>query len=125
MEGGKEMTAVELVIIGAGGFIGAVIRSIISGKSNVEGSLPYGTLVVNLTGSLLIGILVGLDIPMLWKLLLVSGFAGALTTFSTLNKELLESWTGNRKKQFFIYIFLTYGLGIILAYGGFLIGTMW
>lgn len=123
MEGGKRMTAVELVMIGAGGFIGAVIRYFISGRLNREGSLPYGTLAVNLTGSLLIGILVGLDIPTLWKLLLVSGFAGALTTFSTLNKELLELWNANRKLQFLSYISFTYGVGILLGYSGFLIGV--
>ncbi|GEN83894.1 chromosome condensation protein CrcB [Sporosarcina luteola] len=117
------MTAVELVMIGAGGFIGAVIRYFISGRLNREGSLPYGTLAVNLTGSLLIGILVGLDIPTLWKLLLVSGFAGALTTFSTLNKELLELWNANRKLQFLSYISFTYGVGILLGYSGFLIGV--
>lgn len=123
MEGGKRMTAVELVMIGAGGFIGAVIRYFISGWLNREGSLPYGTLAVNLTGSLLIGILVGLDIPTLWKLLLVSGFAGALTTFSTLNKELLELWNANRKLQFLSYISFTYVVGILLGYSGFLIGV--
>ena len=65
----------------------------------------------------------GLDIPTLWKLLLVSGFAGALTTFSTLNKELLELWNANRKLQFLSYISFTYVVGILLGYSGFLIGV--
>ncbi|MDN4607820.1 fluoride efflux transporter FluC [Sporosarcina highlanderae] len=119
------MTMIDLLIIGAGGFIGAVIRYIVSGKFNKGGStLPYGTLIVNLAGSLLIGFVVGLDVPRLLTLLLVSGFAGALTTFSTLNKELLQLWTGKRKKQFFSYIFLTYGVGILMAFIGFIIGNL-
>ncbi|MDW0116026.1 CrcB family protein [Sporosarcina thermotolerans] len=117
------MTVIDILIIGAGGFIGAVIRYLLSGKFNKEGSsLPFGTLIVNIAGSLLIGIVVGLGVPKLWTLFLVSGFAGALTTFSTLFKELLQLWFGNRKRQFIGYILLTYGVGILVAFVGFIIG---
>ena len=86
----------HLLLIGIGGFAGALARYALDGwvSSRTGGSFPYGTLVVNLSGSLLIGILFALAIergvlsaevrgP------LMIGFVGAYTTFSTLA---LESW---------------------------------
>jgi len=78
--------------IGIGGFIGAVLRFIISGwVQRVFGSFfPYGTLSVNVLGSLLIGFLVMLFEDMIspeWKALAVTGLLGALTTFSTFSYE--------------------------------------
>lgn len=120
------MTVIDILIIGSGGFLGAVIRYFISGKFNKVGrALPFGTLSVNIAGSLLIGFVAGLGVTKPWTLFLVSGFGGALTTFSTLTKELLQFWIGKRKKHFFIYLFLTYGIGIIMAFVGFLVGNAW
>ena len=78
--------------IGIGGFIGAVLRFIISGwVQRIFGSFfPYGTLSVNVLGSLLIGFLVMLFEDMIspeWKALAVTGLLGALTTFSTFSYE--------------------------------------
>jgi len=78
--------------IGIGGFIGAVLRFIISGwVQRIFGSFfPYGTLSVNVLGSLLIGFLVMLFEDMIspeWKALAITGLLGALTTFSTFSYE--------------------------------------
>src|SRR5690606_36461049 len=86
-EGGERMTVIDILTIGVGGFLGAVIRYFISGKINKDGrALPFGTLFVNIAGSLLIGFVAGLGVTKPWTLFLVSGFAGAFTTFSTLTK---------------------------------------
>jgi len=55
---------------------------------------PYGTLIVNASGSLLIGLFMGLlteraGADVAWRLLLVVGFCGAYTTFSTFSFETL------------------------------------
>ena len=110
------MTFLELGMIGIGGFMGAVIRYLISRKMNSAEHMPIGTLIVNLMGALLVGMVFGLELSRMWTLLLASGFAGALTTFSTLNKELIELWLIGKKKKMLLYIFVTYcgGIGVTL-----------
>jgi CrcB protein len=86
----------HLFLIGIGGFAGALTRYAIDGwvAEQTAAAFPYGTLVVNLSGSLLIGILFAITVErgVLSAELrgpLMIGFVGAYTTFSTLA---LESW---------------------------------
>lgn len=116
------MTIAEVLVIGLGGFIGAIVRFFISARMNKEEGMPFGTLTANLTGALLIGFLIGLDLPTLWTVFLVSGILGALTTFSTLMKELLQLWGSGRRQEALLYSILTFVLGVVLAYGGYVIG---
>lgn len=108
------MTMVDVLFIGVGGFIGAVIRLILSKKLNEQNQFPLGTLGVNLVGSFLIGVIFGLTLPKRWTFFLVSGFLGALTTFSTLQKEIIE-----RREKAIVYAVVTYGGGILLAFIGY------
>ena len=116
------MNFVDTLLLAAGGFIGAVLRYAISQKLNRSNGFPIGTVIVNLAGALLIGFVFGLKLPLVWTLFIVSGFAGALTTFSTLNKELILLWQGGHKKAFYAYLLMTYVFGIILTYIGFVSG---
>ena len=113
----RSLTITDILFIGAGGFFGAVIRFVLSKKLNGKNRLPLGTLVVNLAGSFLIGVIFGLALPKLWTFFFVSGFLGALTTFSTLQKEIIE-----RRKNAIVYALVTYGGGILLALIGYWIG---
>jgi CrcB protein len=88
----------KLVYIGAGGFIGAVLRYLISSYiQDVSKStgIPYGTLAVNVLGSFIIGVLFflieskGAFSPQTRAFVLV-GMLGALTTFSTFSIETLN-----------------------------------
>lgn len=80
--------------VAVGGFIGAPSRYLldreISGRVESD-NLPWRTFVINITGSLLLGVLVGLSItghvPDVVKALLGTGFCGAYTTFSTFSFE--------------------------------------
>jgi CrcB protein len=83
----------QLLLIAAGGSIGAVARY---GVSNLvyafmSESFPWGTLVVNVSGSFLIGMLAELFdaalFPAEWRSFLAIGFLGAYTTFSTYTLE--------------------------------------
>ena len=84
----------NLLLVAAGGSIGAVVRYLISDA--VKTTWPVygatGTLIVNVVGSLLIGLLLGTasepkSLTESTRLLLVTGFLGGLTTFSSLAHE--------------------------------------
>lgn len=86
----------HIVLIGIGGSFGAIARYAVDGwvSSRFAGAFPLGTLVVNLGGSFVIGILFALTVErgVLSADLrgpLMIGFLGAYTTFSTLA---LETW---------------------------------
>lgn len=117
------MTIVSILIVGIGGFFGAIIRFLLSKKLNESNRFPLGTLSVNLVGSLIVGVIFGLALPKVWMLFLVSGFAGALTTFSTMQKEIIERWQAGMRRQAVSYVIVTYGGGLLLALIGYLISV--
>lgn len=77
----------------AAGAVGAPLRYFVDGfvADRTEGAFPWGTLLVNASGSLLLGALTGLSLyhafPTTPKLVLGAGFCGAYTTFSTFTFE--------------------------------------
>ncbi len=78
--------------VGIGGFLGAISRFVISGwvQKILGTTFPYGTLIVNIFGSFLIGFLVlyfEQNIAPQQKAFVITGLLGALTTFSTFSME--------------------------------------
>ena len=86
----------KFLIIGIGGFMGANARYLIDGwvQNRVGPGFPYGTFFVNVTGCFLIGVFATLALRLAWsdewRLLVVIGFIGAYTTFSTVEYETLR-----------------------------------
>jgi CrcB protein len=85
-----------LILIGLGGFAGAIARYLVDGvvAERVSGAFPWGTLVVNVSGSFVLGLLFALSVdrailPAEVRGPVLIGFIGAYTTFST---YMLESW---------------------------------
>ncbi|MBY0573390.1 MAG: fluoride efflux transporter CrcB [Undibacterium sp.] len=90
------MNALGILAVSLGAALGACLRWALGLCFNsVLVSLPLGTLIANLTGGYAIGICVGLfstypDLSPAWKLFLVTGFLGGLTTFSTFSAEAMS-----------------------------------
>ncbi|WP_455538874.1 fluoride efflux transporter CrcB [Terrisporobacter sp.] len=117
----------NIVFVGLGGFVGASIRYIIStytAKIFVS-RIPVGTLLVNILGGLIIGIIMELTIktsiisPQL-KLFLTTGLLGGLTTFSTFSYEtVVLMQNGN-----LLFTILNIALNLFLSLGGVVLGKL-
>jgi CrcB protein len=83
----------SILAISVGAAIGAVLRWMLSvGLNSLLPTLPPGTLAANLIGAYLIGLITALllaqpAVSAEWRLFLVTGFLGGLTTFSTFSLE--------------------------------------
>lgn len=84
---------IDLAFIAAGGALGAVGRyAVFMTGAGLASGFPYSTLVVNIAGALLMGLLfegiaLGLDIPVSLRLGLIVGLLGAFTTFSAFSLD--------------------------------------
>jgi len=89
------VSGLELVLVAVGGGIGAALRFLLDGlvKARVTG-FPLGTVVINVSGSLVLGLLTGLGqagtIPLPTVTVLGTGMMGGYTTFSTASVETVQ-----------------------------------
>lgn len=115
----------KLLIIGAGGFVGAVLRYTISGAAQSLSrsvNFPYGTLTVNLIGCLVIGFLARLaDAHGMFnpetRLFLFIGLLGAFTTYSTFGNETFALLRGGESLPALtnLTLHIVLGLGAVWA----------
>ena len=114
--------------IAAGGAIGAVARYAMSGYMLrcAGAGFPYGTLAVNLLGSLLIGLLAGyfmregIEAKPVIQAFLITGVLGGFTTFSAFSLETLSMINRGDMLPALTYV----GLSVILALGACALGFM-
>src|SRR5690606_23546957 len=115
----------QLLLVGIGVGIGSMLRFLVSVVASrfVHGTFPLPTLVVNLSGCFLIGILAGIfaqppyaDNHM--RFLLITGFCGGYTTFSTFAHENLLLIESQQLLMAIGYTLLSVVLGIALVWLG-------
>lgn len=87
----------KFIMVFTGGGFGALVRYVLAGwvQESSGNGFPWGTMAVNVIGSLLIGLVMSLSSRTLWitpqmRLLLATGFLGGFTTFSTFSYETLS-----------------------------------
>lgn len=114
----------QLLLVFVGGGLGSALRYII-GKylnSSIQG-FPFGTFAVNILGSLLIGIILGLalknnSLSSNQTILLATGFCGGFTTFSAFAYENHEFLKSGDFANFALYTIASIVIGILAVFFG-------
>lgn len=114
----------QLLLVFVGGGFGSVLRFIIGKYLNDSSNgIPYGTFAVNILGSLLIGIILGLAVKNNTLsenqiLFLATGFCGGFTTFSTFAYENHLFLKSGDFMSFAIYTIASFVVGFLAVFGG-------
>jgi CrcB protein len=120
----------KYVYLVLGGASGTVLRYWVSGLPHkiYDGIFPWGTLVVNLTGSLLIGFAWGLlgreSISVNVRTFLFIGVFGSFTTFSTFTFESLNLIRDGNIKFALINMLVSNIFGVLLVFAGYVLSKM-
>jgi CrcB protein len=113
------------LFVAIGGAVGCVARFLIVSlvAENFPASIPYGTLLVNIVGSLVIGASVGFAdrfhwMQHEWRIFLTAGFCGGFTTFSAFALENAQMLIERNYGSFAIYSLLSFALCIAAVFAG-------
>lgn len=114
----------KIFCVGIGGFIGSALRYMISlyAPKLLGTQLPYGTLIVNVVGGVMIGFIMelslGRNISPELRLFLTTGIMGGFTTFSTFSYETINLFTAGS----YLSGSLNVCLNLFLSLGGVILG---
>ncbi len=114
-----------MLIAGLGGFVGTCLRYLTGKLCHIlmAGAFPLGTFIVNIVGSFIIGLLFGAaertqSITPAVSALLITGFCGGFTTFSSFADDIYLLLQERHYTTFALYTILTIVLGVILVWIG-------
>ena len=116
---GKSMVAISL-----GAALGAILRWWLGNRLNsLFPSLPPGTLAANIIGAYVIGCAIAFfarypALPAEWRLLVITGFCGGLTTFSTFSAEVVAGLQGGRTGWALIEIATHVIASLVMTFAG-------
>lgn len=123
----------EIAYIFIGGGVGSVLRylaqiSINERMSGIGFPFSWGTFIVNIAGSLLIGLFYSIserwNLSMEMRLFITTGLCGGFTTFSTFSNDGLSLLRGEFYGTFLFYALLSIGLGLVAVLAGGAIGKL-
>jgi CrcB protein len=116
-------------MVGVGGCLGSILRfwlgSYIGGKMGTR--FPYGTFLVNMSGSFLIGLVLAFltarsQSSPYWRYLIAIGFIGGYTTFSSFEYETLRAIQDGQFTIGLLNIVLSVVLGFLIVWTGAMVG---
>lgn len=119
----------KFLIVALGGAIGSVLRfwagGLVSGKFGTR--FPYGTFVINITASFLIGFIMTVlaertHMSPAWRYLLVIGFLGGYSTFSSFEYETFQVFADGEFLIAAMNVALSVGVGFIAVWAGAITG---
>ena len=113
------------LLVAAGGALGAVGRYLVttSAAALLGGGFPWGTLIVNVAGSFLLGVLVGL-LSAAWtppgdmRLFLATGFLGAFTTFSAFSLDVVSAFERGFNSVAILYVVASVVFSVLALLAG-------
>lgn len=120
----------SILLIGAGGFAGSVLRYLLTRYLTTlwPVSFPTGTFVVNILGCFLIGLIMGLSfqsaVTTQGRLLLATGFCGGFTTFSTYSLEIFELAQRGEAGISLLYLLASILAGLLFIWLGFMAANL-
>lgn len=112
----------QWLAIALGGALGSVLRFAAVGYLTplLNYRFPFGTFVVNIVGSFLIGVAYVLlvektTLPVEWRLFFITGVLGGFTTFSAFSLEILQLWQEGHVFNALLYASSSVILGLLMA----------
>ena len=115
----------KYLVIALGGAVGAIARYVLGSfiTARVESGFPWGTFVINVTGSFIIGFFLTLiseqiTVDPRWRLAIAVGFVGAYTTFSTFEYEVLRLIEEGSFSTGLMYVTMSLLIGFLAVWGG-------
>lgn len=119
----------KYVMVGAGGCLGSILRFWLGSYigSRIGTRFPYGTFVINVTGSFLIGLVFAVLTARTqwspnWRYLILIGFIGGYTTFSSFEFETLRTVQDGQIGVGILYVALSVVVGFVAVWGGMMTG---
>ena len=118
-------TVQAILVISLGGILGANTRYFVSlyVAERLGTAFPFGTFLINVTGSLIIGFFLTLiserySVDPLWRLFFATGFLGAYTTFSSYTFEAAQLIREGSYVPAFVYLFGSVLAGMVGVFAG-------
>lgn len=118
----------NILLVGLGGSIGSMLRYISYLLIGSAKPFPLATLLINIAGSLIIGLVIGYSFKSQsfatnWKLFLATGICGGFTTFSSFSLENMQLLQNGRIVSFALYTLLSLLLGLAAVFIGYKIAS--
>lgn len=113
-----------MIIAGAGGFVGTCGRYLtgVAAKRIFGSGFPAGTLIVNIVGCFIIGLFFGIwdahEMDAYMKALLISGFCGGFTTFSSFSHDSYKLIAQREWVKYALYLIASVGGGLLMVWLG-------